>query len=191
MRKKKGRRYTEAFKAEVLSRLAAGESKEKLSEETGIAKSALYKWAADARITKPKKTYAAVCIEAEERARILGYDLSTKDGYLAWHEATTKKMTEIARAKNADYTGASPDPFANFSRVADLGICTPEQGFLVRMTDKFARVTSFVQKGVLQVRDESVEDTLVDLANYALLLAGYIKRKRQQNEAGEHPSVEE
>jgi hypothetical protein len=47
------------------------------------------------------------------------------------------------------------------------------------MSDKFARITTFVNKGVLKVKDESVEDTLLDLANYCILMAGYIKSKRE------------
>jgi hypothetical protein len=88
-------------------------------------------------------------------------------------------MMAITKAKNADYTGVGDDPFANFSRVESLGITDTVRGFLVRMTDKFSRITSFAQKGVLQVKDESVEDTLFDLANYCLLLAAYIRSRKK------------
>lgn len=85
---------------------------------------------------------------------------------------------EITKVKNADYTGVGDDPFANFNRVELMGITDTTRGFLVRMLDKFCRITSFAQKGVLEVKEESVEDTLFDLANYCILLAGYIKSKR-------------
>lgn len=58
-----------------------------------------------------------------------------------------------------------------------MGIKT-EQGFLTRMMDKMKRISSFVEKGELQVKDESVTDTLRDLANYSCLLAGYIKSQK-------------
>lgn len=102
----------------------------------------------------------------------------TKQEYLAYHAAVTERMKAITQAKNADYTGSSDDPFANFTRVEALGICSTEAGFLTRMTDKLCRLSSFAQKGTLQVKDESVEDTLLDLANYCILLAGYIKSKK-------------
>lgn len=102
----------------------------------------------------------------------------TKQEYMDFHESCCKKMVEITKAKNADYTGTSEDPFSNFNRVKDLGVCTTEQGFLVRMTDKLCRINSFVQKGFLLVKDESVEDTLLDLANYCILFAGYIKSRK-------------
>lgn len=103
-----------------------------------------------------------------------------KQEYFAFHKAFCEKMESITAAKNADYTGIGDNPFANFERVEALGICSTEQGFLTRMTDKLSRITSFVQKGVLQVKDESVEDTLMDLANYCALMSGYIKSKRNE-----------
>lgn len=87
-------------------------------------------------------------------------------------------MVEVTRVKNADYTGTDPSPFSNFTRVEALGICSTEQGFLTRMTDKISRITSFAQKGFLLVKDESVEDTLVDLANYCILMAGFLRSKK-------------
>ena len=103
----------------------------------------------------------------------------TKEQYLSFHEACCKKMVEITKVKNADYTGSTNDPFANFRLCELLDIATTEQGFLTRMTDKLSRINSFRQKGDLQVRDESVEDTLLDLANYCILMAGYLRSQRR------------
>jgi hypothetical protein len=103
----------------------------------------------------------------------------TKEEYLQFHKQTCEKMVAIAQAKNADYTGTDLNPFANFSKVEVLGICAVEQGFLTRMTDKFMRIISFQQKGFHEVKEESVEDTLIDLANYCILLAGYLRHKRE------------
>lgn len=109
----------------------------------------------------------------------------TPQGRLAYYmEEKTQRMLEISRAKNADYTGASDDPFANFTRVESLGICSPEIGFLTRMTDKLCRIASFAKKGELQVKDESVEDTLLDLANYCLLLGAYLAEMRFVSKGG-------
>lgn len=107
-----------------------------------------------------------------------------KKSYFEYHKNFVEKMQDIARRKNADYTGINQDPFSNFSKAEQLGICSTEQGFLVRMSDKFSRITSFVQKGVLEVEDEKVEDTLQDLANYCILFSAYIisKKKGDSNE---------
>jgi len=102
----------------------------------------------------------------------------TKDEYFKFSEAFFNECIDISKKKNADYTGASKDPFANFKSVEVLGIKT-EQGFLTRMMDKMKRISSFVEKGELLVKDESVTDTLQDLANYSCLLAGYIESERK------------
>lgn len=92
-------------------------------------------------------------------------------------------MIATTKAKNADYTGSNADPFSNFTRVEILGITTAEKGFLTRITDKFCRIISFDQRGELSVKDETVEDTLMDLANYCILMAGYLRHKRGRIEA--------
>lgn len=99
--------------------------------------------------------------------------------YIQFHSQACQKMIEITKKKNEDYAGDGKDAFANFTRVEVLGISTTEQGFLTRMFDKFSRLTSFVNKGFLAVEDESVEDTLFDLANYCILMAGYIQSKKE------------
>jgi len=104
----------------------------------------------------------------------------TKEEFFAFQKEQFEKRLAIARAKNADYTGGSQDPFANFKAVEVIGACSAEQGFLTRMTDKLARLGSFVKNGTLQVKDESVMDTLQDLANYCDLFAGYLQAKRQE-----------
>lgn len=100
--------------------------------------------------------------------------------YFEFAEKTMTEMLEISKRKNADYTGGGGDPFANFTRVEAMGICTTEQGFLTRMTDKMCRISSFVQNGTLEVKDESVQDTLKDLANYSILMLGYLEAKRDK-----------
>lgn len=102
----------------------------------------------------------------------------TKAEYLLFHKNACERMIETTKAKNADYTGGSEDPFANFIRVESLGICATEIGFLTRMTDKLCRIISFAKAGTLQVKDESVTDTLIDLSNYCILLAGYLESKK-------------
>ena len=104
----------------------------------------------------------------------------TREWYLELHKSLCNRMIEITARKNADYTGGSADndAFANFRQVERLGICSTEAGFLTRMTDKMSRINSFVKKGELKVKDESVEDTLLDLANYCLLMYGYIRSKK-------------
>lgn len=101
----------------------------------------------------------------------------TRKDYIEYHEKCCEKLVTITKAKNSDYCGNSNDPFHNFRSVERLGICSVEQGFLTRMTDKLARINSLVQKGSAEVKDETIFDTLADLANYSILFSGYLISK--------------
>lgn len=95
-----------------------------------------------------------------------------------FHKNTCEKLLNTMKKKNADYAGKGIDPFKNFNLVGHFGCVTPEQGFFTRMTDKFARISSFIESGKLEVMDETVEDTLDDLANYAILFKAYLNSKK-------------
>ena len=102
----------------------------------------------------------------------------TREELFKMHSEMCKTALELMKKKNSDYAGSGGNnPFANFTRSEALGICTTEQSFLVRMTDKMSRLSSFAAKGKLDVEDESVYDTLIDLINYSVLLAAYLKQK--------------
>lgn len=101
--------------------------------------------------------------------------------YFEFAEDFFSRCIEISKKKNSDYTGGDTNPFANFQSVEQYHIKT-EQGFITRMNDKMMRIASFVKNGDLQVKDEAVEDTLNDLANYACLFAGYIKHKKDEKQ---------
>jgi hypothetical protein len=103
----------------------------------------------------------------------------TSEEFIRFHKDTVLKMNEICKAKNADYAGGEGDAFANFTMVEKMGFATTEQGFLTRMNDKMMRLANFVKNGTLQVKDESVTDTLLDLANYAILMVGYLESKKR------------
>lgn len=72
--------------------------------------------------------------------------------------------------KNAGYAGASEigDPWANFRLASRLGI-TPVQGVFVRMTDKWSRIQSLRKDSANEQVGESLMDTIMDLAAYALI----------------------
>jgi hypothetical protein len=110
-----------------------------------------------------------------------GITVSKTQQYLDFHKEFCNNMIEVTKAKNADYAGAADDdPFANFRQVENFNVLTVEQGFFTRMTDKMSRIASFINKGTLEVKDESVTDTLHDLANYCALFAGYLDSKKKK-----------
>lgn len=103
----------------------------------------------------------------------------TRDTYFQEIETFFNKGVGIMYSKNADYADVT-DPFRNFRAAESFGI-TIEQGILVRMSDKMSRIGNLLSKETHAVKDESIEDTLQDLANYAAILATYIKNKNVKN----------
>ncbi len=85
-----------------------------------------------------------------------------------------KNNVEISRKKNADYANDA-DPFQNFRACEVYGI-SPEKAIIVRMSDKLIRASNLLERDA-KVKDESMLDTLSDLANYAMILRVYLENK--------------
>lgn len=105
----------------------------------------------------------------------------TIDELLKLHEDTCQESRDIMRAKNHDYTSGSDDPFANFRASETLGV-PGVVGILIRASDKFQRIRSFVEQGRLQVPNESVDDAIRDVVNYMILMRGLIIDQRTNHE---------
>jgi len=104
----------------------------------------------------------------------------TRDELLKYHSEICKAAQELMSLKNRDYAGQEGnEPFANFTRVESMGICTTEQGFMTRLTDKMSRLSSFLNSGKMHVEDESFRDTIIDVINYMVLLSAYIDDKEK------------
>ena len=90
-----------------------------------------------------------------------------KSGHPMFHDLLIK-MGKIHDAKNADYSGGNP--LGNFMEAEGFGI-DAFKGVLIRLSDKYMRIKSLsILKDMTgEVKDESIEDTLLDLASYALI----------------------
>ncbi len=107
----------------------------------------------------------------------------TRDELIKFHDTLCTEAKELMKLKNRDYAGNDGlQPFANFTRVESMGVCKTEQGFLVRLTDKMSRLSSFIQSGKMNVKDESFRDTCIDVINYMVLLTAYVNDKELNNE---------
>ena len=82
---------------------------------------------------------------------------------------------ELIRSKNLDY-GSEVDPFKNF-RMAQLVGVSVERAILVRVSDKLARISNLLDKEAA-VKDETIDDTLIDSINYLNILLVYLQSKR-------------
>jgi hypothetical protein len=78
-----------------------------------------------------------------------------------------EELKQLHIDKDADYAGN--EPLSNFRRCEAFGI-PAWQGTLIRMSDKYARIVALMQKGEEHaVKDESLNDTLMDIAVYAVI----------------------
>jgi len=83
------------------------------------------------------------------------------------HEELCLRARKIMEEKNQDY-GADADPFRNFRAFGAFGI-------LVRLSDKLARTRTYLERGDFKVKDEKIDDTLLDALNYVILLATFLE----------------
>ena len=105
----------------------------------------------------------------------------TREQLFAHHTELTNKALGIMRTKNNDYAGSGGEqPFANFQRCESMGVCSAEQGFLVRIIDKVSRLSTFANDGKLAVKNESYEDAILDIMNYCVLMSAYVKSKESE-----------
>ena len=74
-------------------------------------------------------------------------------------EKLMAEMLGIYKAKNKDYGDSFSESFEEFGLIAPV----------VRMNDKMNRIKSLTQSEGRQVKDESLRDSLMDLANYAMM----------------------
>ena len=103
-------------------------------------------------------------------------DSMTKDDFLRSVETTFKEALALVRKKNADYTGGSTDPFANF-RTAEIAGVDPRRAVLLRLLEKVRRVSSLLGADP-QVEDEPIGATLIDIVNLAALLRVWCDESR-------------
>lgn len=94
----------------------------------------------------------------------------TKGDLLRMHGELTSEALVLMEKKNSDYAHGS-DPFKNFRRHGQLGV-------LVRLSDKLARLETFVERGSFEVKDESFRDTCVDALNYVVILYALAQEAR-------------
>lgn len=89
-------------------------------------------------------------------------------------------MKQLHIKKNAGYSGDSSDRWANFRLSEELGVSS-FLGVMVRMSDKWIRITNLIKNPKFDQVGESIDDTLMDLASYALI-AICIRREKKEKQ---------
>lgn len=98
----------------------------------------------------------------------------------------TGKMKEICLRKGDDY--ANDDRLSNFKKVGAMVNQDAQMAILVLMATKVARLSELLT-GNKVPNNESIEDSFLDLANYAAL--GYMLHKEKIGEALRELAAEE
>lgn len=80
----------------------------------------------------------------------------------------TQDMTKTYAAKNHDYGNSFEESLDEFGLVASV----------VRLGDKMNRTKSLIKKEA-QVKDESIKDTLLDMANYAIMTVMWMNKNQK------------
>jgi len=74
------------------------------------------------------------------------------------HKSICEKLNKLYEKKNHDYG----DSFSTLRKKHNNAI-------LIRLSDKLNRLESLYLKKDIKVEDESIVDTLIDIANYAIM----------------------
>lgn len=80
----------------------------------------------------------------------------------------TRQMLETFKKKNADYGDSTTQTFGEFGLTS----------YAIRLNDKLNRIKSFCKKGELEVQNEKIIDTLMDMSAYCLLAVIDIKNQK-------------
>ena len=84
-------------------------------------------------------------------------------------EQLANQLIDTQKRKNADYGSSFDQTLNEFGLVASA----------TRMSDKFNRFKSLMRCGsAARVEDEKIEDTLMDLAAYAIMTVEWIKKNQ-------------
>ena len=75
------------------------------------------------------------------------------------HKALCDEINNLYAKKNHDYGDSFHQTYL------EEGMAMPR----IRLSDKLNRFKSLTRKNTRQVEDESIRDTLIDLANYAIM----------------------
>jgi hypothetical protein len=87
------------------------------------------------------------------------------------HADFVKRQSEVILTKNHDYADA--DALSNFKKAGAIAGLTPELQCLSLIAVKVARLGNLLHGKT--PNNESIDDTVLDLANYSFLLHSIIK----------------
>lgn len=94
-------------------------------------------------------------------------------------EQTVEKMGQVLISKNDDYSSA--DALSNFKTVGNITGTSAEMACLVLIATKVARLGVLLNSGK-GPNNESISDTVLDMANYSVLLSAILSEKNETDD---------
>lgn len=85
------------------------------------------------------------------------------------HKAICEHLNKVYADKNHDYGNSFGDTFEKYGNISAL----------VRISDKMNRIDQLVQTGEQKVKDEALEDSILDMANYLIMWAMELKEQNK------------
>lgn len=83
----------------------------------------------------------------------------------------TDHLAEILQEKNQAYGDSFTKSVDDFGKTV----------IAVRLSDKFNRICNLIKRDEDKENDESLEDTLLDMAGYSILALKYLKEHEDEN----------
>ena len=84
------------------------------------------------------------------------------------------QCVKVMSVKKNDYA-ENNNRYSNFEESAKIAGINPEQSIIVLMGVKLARLRQLTVNNK-EVKNESIDDSILDLINYALILGGFKKQ---------------
>src|SRR5690625_717828 len=100
---------------------------------------------------KPKKTTEKKIVEQPK-------ETVSEQPKMILHQNILNKMHEVYQSKNKDYGDSFGKQFSEYGIISSA----------IRIEDKFQRFKNLI-KNEANVKDETIEDTLLDMANYCVM----------------------
>lgn len=82
------------------------------------------------------------------------------------YQKTIKELADTFLIKNERYGNSFTDTIDDYGMVASI----------VRLTDKFNRMTTLFKNKELDEDDEPMTDTMLDMANYLIMTVAYMRK---------------
>ena len=86
------------------------------------------------------------------------------------YDEVQKDLRETYISKNKDYGDSFTKSLDEFGAVAGI----------VRIGDKFERIKQLTKSGEQKVKDETIQDTVEDMANYCIMLAAWFRQRKEE-----------